>query len=164
MLSKFHHVSVVKVGGGKGHGRPRGATLPAPAPHGPPDQLPELLRSPLVRPAHTAPVWRAGIAPPPPPPARPLLRLHGGAVASSSGLLGVGVCAPVLTRLRKLVRVHVCERAQNEELFAGDDASRGSCRHIELDTSRATLKYEAGDHLAVYPWNSPAYVAHAATT
>ncbi|KFM58328.1 NADPH--cytochrome P450 reductase, partial [Stegodyphus mimosarum] len=42
----------------------------------------------------------------------------------------------------------------NRELYKGDR----SCMHIELDISSAKIRYDAGDHVAVYPTNNPELV------
>ncbi|KAG8182223.1 hypothetical protein JTE90_002654 [Oedothorax gibbosus] len=42
----------------------------------------------------------------------------------------------------------------NRELYKGER----SCMHIELDISGARMRYEAGDHVAVYPTNNPELV------
>ncbi|XP_072047913.1 NADPH--cytochrome P450 reductase-like [Amphiura filiformis] len=43
----------------------------------------------------------------------------------------------------------------NRELHSGGDRS---CMHIEFDISGTKLRYEAGDHVAVYPVNDPELV------
>jgi len=42
----------------------------------------------------------------------------------------------------------------NRELYKGDR----SCMHIELDITGSKLRYDSGDHVAVYPTNNPALV------
>ncbi|XP_035219384.1 LOW QUALITY PROTEIN: NADPH--cytochrome P450 reductase-like [Stegodyphus dumicola] len=42
----------------------------------------------------------------------------------------------------------------NRELYKGDR----SCMHVELDISSAKIRYDAGDHVAVYPTNNPELV------
>lgn len=42
-----------------------------------------------------------------------------------------------------------------ENLFKGTDRK---CLHIELDITDSRLRYEAGDHVAIYPVNDPAIV------
>lgn len=42
----------------------------------------------------------------------------------------------------------------NRELYKGER----SCMHVELDISGAKIRYEAGDHVAVYPTNNPELV------
>uniref|UniRef100_A0A915L6H1 NADPH--cytochrome P450 reductase n=1 Tax=Romanomermis culicivorax TaxID=13658 RepID=A0A915L6H1_ROMCU len=44
---------------------------------------------------------------------------------------------------------------ENRELHTGGDRS---CRHIELDISNSRIRYEAGDHVAVFPSNDPKLV------
>ncbi|XP_015928394.1 NADPH--cytochrome P450 reductase [Parasteatoda tepidariorum] len=43
---------------------------------------------------------------------------------------------------------------ENRELYTGDR----SCMHIELDITGSKIRYEAGDHVAVYPTNNPELV------
>lgn len=43
----------------------------------------------------------------------------------------------------------------NRELHKGGDRS---CRHIEFDIEGSRLRYEAGDHCAVFPTNNPELV------
>lgn len=50
----------------------------------------------------------------------------------------------------------------NAELFSEAAPEDYSCRHIEIDLANSGLTYEAGDHLAVYPHNSPSKVERAA--
>jgi len=42
-----------------------------------------------------------------------------------------------------------------KNLFKGTDRK---CLHIEFDISNSRLRYEAGDHVAVYPCNDPSIV------
>lgn len=42
----------------------------------------------------------------------------------------------------------------NRELYKGER----SCMHIEIDITGAKMRYDAGDHVAVYPTNNPALV------
>jgi sulfite reductase alpha subunit-like flavoprotein len=50
----------------------------------------------------------------------------------------------------------------NSELFSENAPEDYSCRHIEIDLANSGLTYQAGDHLAVYPHNSPSKVERAA--
>ncbi len=43
----------------------------------------------------------------------------------------------------------------NRQLFKNTDRQ---CLHIELDITGSRLRYEAGDHVAIYPQNDPAIV------
>lgn len=43
----------------------------------------------------------------------------------------------------------------NRELHKGGDRS---CMHIELDISGSKMRYDSGDHVAIYPRNDPALV------
>jgi len=50
---------------------------------------------------------------------------------------------------------YVAKVARNDELHRGGDRS---CMHIELDISDSKIRYEAGDHVAIYPQNDPEQV------
>lgn len=43
----------------------------------------------------------------------------------------------------------------NKELHQGGDRS---CMHVEFDITGSKIRYEAGDHVAVYPTNNPELV------
>ena len=43
----------------------------------------------------------------------------------------------------------------NRELHKGGDRS---CMHVEFDITGSKIRYEAGDHVAVYPTNDPELV------
>ncbi|EGD80198.1 cytochrome P450 reductase [Salpingoeca rosetta] len=49
----------------------------------------------------------------------------------------------------------VAQVRERRELYDDDDRS---CLHIELDIAGSSLKYTAGDHVAVYPKNNPSLV------
>lgn len=54
---------------------------------------------------------------------------------------------------------YVARVTGRKELHSGGGRS---CLHVEIDLSGSNITYEAGDHLAIFPENSPAVVAAAA--
>ena len=65
---------------------------------------------------------------------------------------------PTVEQRRQALKVLHAPLVAADELY-GDQSDVGSCLHVELDTAALQLRYEAGDHLAVWPWSSPAVVS-----